>query len=208
MFRGAIKAKGMVIGRFDNVPIVPRIGGDIGEGLIAVHHGAGGCGAPQDAVDHHDGFRTGDILVRPERAVRVAIDQAGLRSLIDVLSGPVPGNIGEVVQHGIAGRSAEAGKDGRQFRTGDISVRAKGTVLIAGDHAQVCQSGYRRGVPRAGGHVLKAVDVGAVGGLGLCRQEPVQDHRNLRAGDVGVGRGLCAGASGNVGDMVLPVEQE
>ena len=46
-----------------------------------------------------------------------------------------------------------------------------------------------------------------LGGLGLRGQQPVKDSGDLGAGNVGVGRGLGAGPSGNIGDMVLPVQQ-
>ena len=61
LLRGAVHAEAVTIGRFHNVPIVPRAGGYIGEGLVALYHSIGVGAAAQDTVDHDNGFRAGVV---------------------------------------------------------------------------------------------------------------------------------------------------
>ena len=66
LLRGAVHAEAVSIGRFHNVPIVPRAGGHIGEGLVALDHRVGVDAAAQDTVDHHNGFRSEERRVGKE----------------------------------------------------------------------------------------------------------------------------------------------
>lgn len=110
------------IGSLDDIPIEPISFLDVGEGFIARNDRLGRSIAAQDPVDHHDRLGAGDLVVRSECAITVALHQPGRSGRVDVLAGPVCGNIGEVVAaSGVLG-IAEAGQDGRQLSTGDMVV--------------------------------------------------------------------------------------
>ena len=51
----------------------------------------------EDTVDHRHGLRTGDVVVRTERAVWITCDPTQSCGPLDLRFGPVTGNVGKVI---------------------------------------------------------------------------------------------------------------
>ena len=63
LLRGPIHTEAVTIGRFHNVPIVPRAGGYGSEGLVALHYCVSVDATAQDTVDHHDCLSAGNVRI-------------------------------------------------------------------------------------------------------------------------------------------------
>jgi len=73
------------------------------------------------AVDHGHGLGPGNILLGPEGAIGIPIHDAGVGGLVDVILGPVAGNVGEEVPS-IIGGLEEAHGDGGKLCSRDVTV--------------------------------------------------------------------------------------
>src|SRR5699024_10004287 len=106
----------------------------------------------QGAVHDGSGLGAGDVVVRPERAVGVALDKADLHRGRDELRVPASAaHVGEGVLIDIVRVLEEADGYLGKLRAGDRRVRAEGAVGVAVYDAHVAQRGYGVVEPAVGG---------------------------------------------------------
>ena len=137
----------------------------------------------QGPVDQRHGLGTGDIPVGSEGPVLIALHQALVGRVVDVVLCPVTLDVREQV-FTLIHAAEEADRDGRKLSAGDIPVGLERTVLIPLQDAGLGQSRDRIVIPSAALHIGEAADLVPVRRPILVGQHPEVDRCHLSAGDL------------------------
>ena len=103
-------------------------------------------------------------------------------------------------------RNGEAGEDGGHLGAGDRSVRPEGAVGVALEHAGRCQRGDGPRIPAAERHVGEAGAERGIARAALLRQQPIEDHGRLGAGDLRVRAERAVRIALDVGAVIRVVQ--
>ena len=165
--------------------------------------------AAERAVHHCHEFGTGDVAVRAEAAVGIAVDPAHLRGNRDFLGCPVArANVIELCSGGalqtgeLCDHRSELGAGDRVIRT-ELAVRSG-----VDDHAGIFERSNVGVVPVAAGNVRIGAAVGLVVGLARVAHDAVQDRCGLRTGDIAFGLHGAVGIAVDKCEVVFGVERQ
>ena len=86
-------------------------------------------GTVQHPVDQGHRLGTGDVRVGAEGPVGITVDPPRGRRAVDILRGPVAGDVREPVAAGVIS-AEEAGGDGGELRAGDVVVGPEASIGI------------------------------------------------------------------------------
>ena len=153
------------------------------------------------SVDNGNGLRPGDVVVGPEGAVGVALDQIVYVRPVDLVAGPVPADVAELVLPLVLA-AEEADGDGGEFGTGDGRVGIKQIARLAVEDTGVGQRGHSVVVPGASIHVAVGIALAPVVAAGVLCQQTEEDGSHLGAGDLGPGMDQAVVPADDVGKVV------
>ena len=164
-------------------------------------------GAAEHVVHERRSLRTGDVVFGLEAAVVVAVDDAELGCVVDILSCPGGRDVGiRVAVVGLRGLVIEAGRDGRELCAGDRCVRLESLVGVTGNDACVREGADRVVVPCGG------VNVGQIAALledllaRVVGEQAIEDGRDFGSGDVAGRADRAVSIAVDIGEVVGLVE--
>ena len=160
----------------------------------------------EHAVYERDGLCAGDVLIRQERSVLIALDPAVVGGLVDGDLGPVTVDVREAEAR-VVSLLVEARGDGRKLGAGDIGVGIELAVRVAVHYSERGEGGHGAAVPVALIHIGKAVLSGEAAVAGIVLEQTEEDGGDLGAGDVPLGMHVAVGVADYIREVVGEVEQ-
>ena len=177
----------MGVGGLLHVGVIPLLGVQVVRPDQHILQEVVRVGVPvQGPVDQGHRLGPGDVLVRPEGPVRVPLDKAVFRGLVDVILGPVAVDVREEVLPLVV-HVEEPGGNHRELGPGDIPVGVKGPVGIAADDPAVGQGGDGVVEPVRQRHIRVAAVLAPEVVPALIGEHAEVDGGHLRPGDVALG---------------------
>ena len=157
------------------------------------------------AVNKRHSLCTGDILVRTERTIRIAIDPALVCGDTDLILCPVRCDIRELRGHNHI-LIDETIDDCDKFSTGDRRIRRERAIVMTLYNAHRGQRGDSMVKPLTARHIGQAVGLGGICGADFLGQQTEEDGCHFCAGDVAVRLNVAVRVADNVRKVVVTVQ--